>query len=212
MEAMQPPVRRVYLHDAIEIVRRAGDADPEKALLDRLRCGALRAFAERYLTVRCEPQPSDVEKHVELSRENNTLLAPGFWAEVVANFHFDVSWEESWATYTSPSLDGHPPGHGRFWYMRVASDIYVGRDELISEFPNRSNVKADLTTKERTTLLKLIICMAVDHYRYKPGAAQNSTARFIRHAQEKMGVKPTDEQTINKYLEEARNAGLHEKG
>lgn len=57
-------------------------------------------------------------------------------------------------------------------------------------------------TRERNTLLKLVLGLAMDCYGYQPNAPRSSTAREIASALEVQGI-PVSEDTIRKYLVEA---------
>lgn len=60
-----------------------------------------------------------------------------------------------------------------------------------------------LTLKERESLLKMVIVMAVDGYGYDPAAARSPTAKEIASHMATFGL-PLDEDTVRKYLKEAR--------
>lgn len=57
--------------------------------------------------------------------------------------------------------------------------------------------------KERESMLKLIIGMAVIGYTYKPNAARNDSTKEIAGDLLKLGI-PLNEDTIRKYLNEAK--------
>lgn len=58
-------------------------------------------------------------------------------------------------------------------------------------------------TKERQTMLKLIIGLACGGYRMDPDAVRNMHAKDMRVDLERAGV-PLDDETIKKYLDEAK--------
>lgn len=60
-----------------------------------------------------------------------------------------------------------------------------------------------VTVKERNAMLKLIIGFAMGGYGYDPDAPKNRLAGAMRADMEKHGV-PLDDETIKKYLTEAR--------
>lgn len=74
-------------------------------------------------------------------------------------------------------------------------------EEQISEFaakPERA-----LSTRERTSLLTLVIGMAVNGYVYDPAASRSSVASEIASDLHKLGLS-LDEDTIRKYLNESK--------
>jgi hypothetical protein len=65
-------------------------------------------------------------------------------------------------------------------------------------------IEKPLGTRERETLLKMIISMAVDKYKYDPQAEKSGGVTRIRDAVEKAGFKISDD-TIRSKLQEAEN-------
>ena len=59
----------------------------------------------------------------------------------------------------------------------------------------------DLKQRERTSLLKLIVGMAIGGYAYDPHAKRSEAVPDIRNDLERVGL-PLDEQTIRRYLKE----------
>lgn len=82
------------------------------------------------------------------------------------------------------------------------------REALVLATPDKqpNHLKTELTENERDTLLKLILCMAIDSYGHDPASKKNpSTGKnngSIKAALEKHGLS-ADEKTISKYLKEA---------
>lgn len=62
--------------------------------------------------------------------------------------------------------------------------------------------KADLSTRERETLFKLVVGMAVRGYRYDPEAARNDAPGEIAGDLASLGIEVTDD-TVRKWLKEA---------
>ncbi len=83
---------------------------------------------------------------------------------------------------------------------------YTFTSKDVVELPAVSRIKEELTTKERGTMLKLILGMAMDAYKYDPEKGRNSATGGknggIKAALQclELGV---DEKTISKYLIEA---------
>ncbi len=79
-------------------------------------------------------------------------------------------------------------------------------DDLPTERGTDAEVQANVSsaTKERTTMLKLILGLAVGGYGLQPEAARNPHAKAMREDLEKLGWG-LDDGTIKKYLDEARS-------
>jgi hypothetical protein len=79
------------------------------------------------------------------------------------------------------------------------------RDELKSRLAKCEAARTSETplgTRERNTLLKIIIAMAIDKYRYNKDAPHQRAAGSIAESTAKVGV-PVSDDTIRKYLAEA---------
>ena len=72
----------------------------------------------------------------------------------------------------------------------------------ISQKPQKPPSKT-LSTRERESLLKLIIGMAIAGYSYNPSAKRNDAVADITNDLEKLGIELSDD-TIRKYLNEAK--------
>ena len=69
----------------------------------------------------------------------------------------------------------------------------------------------ELSTRERDTLLKMLIGMAMEAYRHDPGAARSATPAEISSDLAKHGLSVTDD-TVRKYLKEAIRTVLPRQG
>jgi hypothetical protein len=76
-------------------------------------------------------------------------------------------------------------------------EILVGLPEPKAKAPKEKS----LGTRERETLLKIIIGMAIEGYRYNPGAAKNTAVSEIANDLEKLGITVSDD-TVRKWLNE----------
>ncbi|MDR5770193.1 MULTISPECIES: hypothetical protein [unclassified Caballeronia] len=88
------------------------------------------------------------------------------------------------------------------------------RDQPIAEQPDSVSRPASSQTKERATMLKLILALACGGYGMKVDATRNLQAKSMRTDCERLGI-PLDDETIKKYLDEAkalRRAILAEQG
>lgn len=79
--------------------------------------------------------------------------------------------------------------------------------------PSGSGADGDgpLGTRERETLLKILIGMAIEAYRHDPTAARSSTTAEIVSDLAKHGLSVTDD-TVRKYLKEAASTVLPRQG
>lgn len=79
--------------------------------------------------------------------------------------------------------------------------------------PSRSGAHDDeqLGTRERETLLRILIGMAVEAYRHDPMAARGSVPAEIAADLAKHGLSVTDD-TVRKYLKEAAATVLPKRG
>ena len=68
---------------------------------------------------------------------------------------------------------------------------------------NAPKADAAVATRERESLLKLVIGMAIAGYRYDPKASRGPVTSEIVNDLEKLGI-PLDADTVRKYLREAR--------
>ena len=108
---------------------------------------------------------------------------------------------------------------GNLYIKRCDLDTFIaasGRD--ISTVPVSSNNLAatielgssTLSKKERETLLKLVIGMAVKGYSYDPAASKNSATKEIVDDLADLGIG-IDPDTVRKYLKEAERTVLPTK-
>ena len=70
------------------------------------------------------------------------------------------------------------------------------------EKQQKNPVEKPLKTREKDTLLKILISMAIKGYLYKPRTAKNSAVSDIAHDTEKLGIDVSDD-TVRKWLSEA---------
>jgi hypothetical protein len=78
-----------------------------------------------------------------------------------------------------------------------------GDDLPVERSAEEAQANISAATKERTTMLKLILGLAVGGYGLQPEAARNPHAKAMREDLEKLGWG-LDDGTIKKYLDEAR--------
>lgn len=85
---------------------------------------------------------------------------------------------------------------------KLASLGFVKCEIPIGEYSTVGSQVEELDVRERDSLLKLIISMAVGGYGYDPTAKRSSTVSSILEDAEKLGLIVSDE-TVRKYLKEA---------
>jgi hypothetical protein len=73
-----------------------------------------------------------------------------------------------------------------------------------SDIQKISSPETGLKTRERDSLLKMVIGMAVKGYAYKPNANRNNAVSEIADDLQKLGIS-LDPDTVRRYLNEARN-------
>lgn len=71
-------------------------------------------------------------------------------------------------------------------------------------------VSDSLSTRERRTLLKLLLGLAMDKFKFLPDGGRSSAAANISAALDRQGLK-VSEDTVLKYLREAVDLGLHQE-
>ena len=93
-------------------------------------------------------------------------------------------------------------------YKRQLDLKNVDRDEFHLLKPSQTANKENLIETERTSLLKMILGMAIKKYRYEPGKSKNEAtgdgAGSILSDLDRIGIK-IDSGTIRKYLKEAED-------
>lgn len=91
------------------------------------------------------------------------------------------------------------PEHGVLVVRTAALEEFQA--SLVEESTD-SDANADVSTRERSTLLKLLIGMAMEGYKYSPEAVRNSAVTEIAGDLAKHGLDVSDD-TVRKYLQEA---------
>lgn len=92
--------------------------------------------------------------------------------------------------------------------LELGASAVAGRDARIRELEDQlskldSEPEQPLRTRERTSLLNLVIGMAVKGYGYKPAASKNSAIPEIASDLHELGLS-LSEDTIRKYLNESK--------
>lgn len=89
------------------------------------------------------------------------------------------------------------------WEISIPKEASADVQTPTEELPfNKVDTEVKLSTLERTSLLKLIIGMAVEQYGYNPKVHRNSATANIKTDLESVGLS-LDEDTIRKWLKEA---------
>lgn len=146
---------------------------------------------------------------VELTNIDGSFVcrSDGQWAQLLAQFE-----DKEVETPT-----GRKKVRGSYYPMSGLPDdaVLVVRTAALTDFQERlaqptvgrSLGDGQLSTRERDTLLKLVIGMAVEAYRHDPDAARSPTPGEIAADLEKHGLSMTDD-TVRKYLKEAATTVL----
>jgi len=123
--------------------------------------------------------------------QNNNIFVPEKLLDTISDRFISISDLE--AKYSSQTLE-----------------LESLKDELESlrmqdEPENRlANENRPTSTRERESLLKIVIAVAIKKYNYRPDMAKNSATSNIATALRDLDL-PLDEDTIRKYLNEAKN-------
>jgi hypothetical protein len=101
-----------------------------------------------------------------------------------------------------PASEGYYPAGG------LPQDaVFVVRTDALAELlaaaSEPEHAKKDIGTRERDTLLKLLIGMAVAGYKYSPNESRSHTPVEIASDLQGLGISMTDD-TVRKWLKEAR--------
>lgn len=99
---------------------------------------------------------------------------------------------------------------GKFSAFPFSASDFDGGELAVERKMNVPASRDDLGTRERDTLLKLVIGMAVEGYRYSPGAVRNEAPAEIASDLAKHGLSITDD-TVRKWLKEAAEKVLPNK-
>lgn len=91
------------------------------------------------------------------------------------------------------------------WLLEVGIPSRYQFSSVITDTSEKMGQSA--TTKERLSLLKLVIGMAIRGYNYEPGAEKNNATKDIVDDLAALGISITDE-TVLKYLREAEQKVL----
>jgi hypothetical protein len=98
----------------------------------------------------------------------------------------------------------------RFTRTEVARWLTACGIQSVYKFIGGQSTDESLSTKERNTLLKIIVGMAIKGYAYDPASAKNDAPKEIESDIAKLGMSVTDD-TIRKYLKEAVEMILQKK-
>lgn len=83
-------------------------------------------------------------------------------------------------------------------------------NEWVKQFADAPTLEKPLGTREKDTLLKILIGMAMKGYGFDPAAARSQTPKEITDDMAKLGLIVTDD-TVRKYLKQAADTVLPAK-
>lgn len=87
---------------------------------------------------------------------------------------------------------------------RVRAELDMSKAQLHDIIAEQASASRNLSTRERVSVLKLMLGMAIGGYGYAPAAARSPTAKEIAADLHRIGLT-LDEDTVRKYLEEAKS-------
>ncbi len=96
---------------------------------------------------------------------------------------------------------------GRLALMRWQQNLVAAKEQAASSAAPQRPAKVDLGPRERNTLLKLVLGMAIDGYGHDPKGPRGPAPAEIARCLSTRGFSITDD-TIRKYLQEAYQDGL----
>jgi hypothetical protein len=96
-------------------------------------------------------------------------------------------------------------GESRFFYPKeIARWAKKKGFPILGEMSKHLPVKEELGPRERDSILKIIVGMAISKYEYDPKKSKNTAARRIAEDLQRQALD-LDEDTIRSYLQEAAN-------
>lgn len=101
-------------------------------------------------------------------------------------------------------------------YLNIPKILNVLAEEILgfttseaTSVPDQSSIKEHLGTRERKSLLKILIGIAMEKYAFNPDNQKNSAAKRISDDLYKNGIS-VSEDTVRKYLDEAKDLKINE--
>jgi hypothetical protein len=161
-----------------------------RAIACRARDGLLRTKARRFLV-------NDIVF-------DNTVLPPEFWwaggETALAQNWYSGDFE------TRIDRDRYFKAYGVEFLRADVETMLPKQSTPIQQALETGTVKekANLGTVERKSLLKMVITMAMKKYRYVPSQPRSDATAKIASDMRELGL-PLDEDTIRKYLSEAKS-------
>nr|WP_315400348.1 hypothetical protein [uncultured Duganella sp.] len=165
---------------------------------------------------------------VEIMRQSfedgeNHFLKPAEWVDWAIEKNYKINWlahafERGFLPNAKEKIDGSElltrrylrPDYignrfGRESYDPNGDNCIFTAEGYVSPVTQTTDV---IPTRERETLLKIIIGMAIDLYGYAPDASRSTTASDIVSAVAKIEGMSIDPDTVRKYLKEAKDTIL----
>ncbi len=156
-------------------------------------CGALKDHLLAYCTGIASDLTSLDGFWIDDEKGNTWQIVESFDSDFIKEHCKDTKYYDSDRYF--PSVD----------FPDIAEVGFLAKDiEVFESTLNKDNkqTKTSLGTKERDTLLKLVIGMAVRGYAYDPTAKRSATTGEIKSDLDLLGIN-LDEDTIRKWLKES---------
>jgi len=169
-----------------------------KPLLIHCQSKYLRFISENEVAIILEKLADD-EKIIQI------LRSPAWLYEAMPIYHGLAEHEESFQVLLTPQFQRYASDlHEKFkdyHYSELSGDFLKKPSQLETSTKAKLD-DSNLSTRERSTLLKLVIGMAIKGYTYDPKQSRNSAIGDIASDLESLGIS-VDPDTIRKWLKEA---------
>ncbi|MDP2804007.1 MAG: hypothetical protein Q8O26_19220 [Phreatobacter sp.] len=166
--------------------------------------------------IRAEPRPSEIGNAFQRLRDLafRALAAGEFtsgrspsaillWAKQ-KQIAIPASLQASVDLHTQPVVDWKKAHDQKAIELeRVQAELDTSKAQLKAVITEQASANRSLLTRERTSVLKLILGMAIGGYGYAPTASRSPVAKDIAGDLHRLGLT-LDEDTVRKYLEEAK--------
>ena len=140
-------------------------------------------------------------KFVRLLHQLNNMKERGEWTEY-ATPGTVLAWAGAHQVEVSPKLSESIEAYSAARDAERAAWWADLVDDNESHEPELTPTERTASAKERESLKKMIIAMAVDKYGYRPGALKSKVPQEVANPAERLGLRLTDD-TCRKWLSES---------